>query len=156
MLNPDSGGDFHKFWEYIPWAAENDAAILLKGHLLLEELLRSYCASQFPNAVHIERARLTFSQVDELTQALDSGSPEKWLWPAVAKINAMRNALAHRMDATRLEHARAQLLNLVSPHTPLAFETMTTRLQKTAVAVYLTYASVAKHLHHMPSALELQ
>lgn len=74
--------------------------VLLKGHLLVEELLESYVESRVPHPRHLSRARFTFQQRLVLAQALHA-LPEAfgygWVWGAARKLNSLRNQMVHNV-----------------------------------------------------------
>lgn len=79
------------------------SSIVLRGHLILEELLYRCLQAHCVSPEHLDAARLRFSQLVPLVRALlklpvDPPS----LWPALNNLNALRNALAHNLDPPRL------------------------------------------------------
>lgn len=91
---------------------QDGIVIVLKGHLLIEEMLRGKLAERLPNPQYITRANLGFYQLlymvraafhaDELKQSSIEGLD---VWAAVETWNTLRNRLAHRLD-----HPDVQLL----------------------------------------------
>lgn len=75
---------------------------LLKGHLLIEELLRDIVLAKVarPEVIDASNApSFSCSQVICLAEALCPSDPDgAWIWEAVRKLNAARNKLAHRLD----------------------------------------------------------
>jgi len=71
---------------------------LLKSHLLIEELLRSYLRKALPNPDALSGSRLTFAQILSVARACSVVSPDNWCWVAVSKLNKLRNMLSHETD----------------------------------------------------------
>lgn len=74
-------------------------SIVLRGHLVLEELLYQWLQSHCLSPEHLDEARLRFSQLVPLVRALQKipvGPPS--LWQSLNKLNAFRNALAHNLE----------------------------------------------------------
>jgi hypothetical protein len=80
--------------------------MILKGHLLLEELLYGAVLSKCPNPAHVERAQLRFFQLLILVRSLyltpspeQKGSfNEETFWDALEAFNTLRNRLAHKLE----------------------------------------------------------
>jgi hypothetical protein len=85
-------------------AAEDDLiSLVLRGHLVMEELLFSAVAAHCPNAAHLKAANLRFPQVVALLRALDKlPAVPNWLWAALSELNTLRNSLAHRIESPNL------------------------------------------------------
>jgi hypothetical protein len=74
--------------------------LVLKSHLLLEELLRDFLSKQLRHPEAIKGARLSFNQILKLSQALASTlEPNDWRWAALIDMNRLRNALAHEFES---------------------------------------------------------
>ena len=118
MSKEASNKDFLKFWEHMPLQTKDETLIVLKGHLLLEDLMREYCASKVKNESALEEARLTFRQVLGLTQAFMPYQSDSWVWKALTKINQIRNRLAHNLSPKDYELLRNKgyLQNRVGNH----------------------------------------
>jgi len=66
--------------------------LVLKAHLLFEELLRDFLKKQLRHPETIQGARLSFAQVLKLAQALASTlEPDDWRWKALVELNRARN-----------------------------------------------------------------
>jgi hypothetical protein len=78
--------------------------IVLKGHLIVEELLFTVVTSavRYPEA--LTSANLSFYQLASVAKAFfyeDSVAP---IWDAIFELNKLRNALAHNLDLPDLEN----------------------------------------------------
>lgn len=80
--------------------ATNDPTYLvLKAHLLAEEVLYRFIESQTQRPSSLSEARLGFTQLVALCKAFHRGSKEDWWgWAALKKLNSLRNLLAHNLE----------------------------------------------------------
>jgi len=78
---------------------------LIKGHLLVEEILYKLLLfkSAKPSAIH--KAKLSFAQQLAIIEGLyfDENLMPDWLCPAATKLNKIRNLLAHNLTPKNLE-----------------------------------------------------
>jgi hypothetical protein len=80
--------------------------MILKGHLLLEELLYAAVVSKCPNPEYLEKAQLSSFQLLSLVRSLylmpsieQRGSfNEEAFWDALEAFNTLRNRLAHKLE----------------------------------------------------------
>jgi hypothetical protein len=141
--------DFLRFWKLIPMRSGDETLIVLKGHLLVEDLLRSFCESVVPNPQHL--GKLQFSQSLAVARALDDGvKVPDWAWGAASMLNGLRNMLAHRLEATEYPKRRAEFMQHVRSHDPMEGldESFPEPHQKLAVAIFVSYAIMSAHLRH--------
>lgn len=99
----DMQRDIELLAKHLPIATNDNTLLVLKGHLLVELLLTEFIESRFPKSVHIEEEQFRFPQRVALARALGPLGSNDWVWGALAKLNAVRNALAHHLD-----HPKAQ------------------------------------------------
>jgi hypothetical protein len=71
--------------------------VLLKGHLLLEEVLTKILEQYLFHRQHLDGARLTFHQKSALGRALCLRKDHLGEWELLAVINALRNEVAHNL-----------------------------------------------------------
>jgi hypothetical protein len=85
--------------------AEGDPTYLvLKAHLLAEEVLYLYVERRAHRSGPISAARLSFSQLLALCRAFHPYSSEDWwAWSALQKLNSLRNTLAHNLEPKDLQ-----------------------------------------------------
>lgn len=74
--------------------------IVLKGHLIIEEILNEILKSHCHNYSSICEANLTFYQKAHVAKALISGFDEI-SFPAIFLLNRLRNDLAHNLDSEK-------------------------------------------------------
>lgn len=88
--------DFLRFLQHLPWKGDT-LSVLLKGHLLVEELVGAYLEQKI-GAKALRDADLIFYQAICLAEALDDNPARIWLWGAVKKLNKLRRQLAHNLE----------------------------------------------------------
>ncbi len=95
----------------------DEQALILKGHLLLEGMLRDYCLSVVHHPASLREARLSFNQVTLLARSLIALPVQdfEWVWGVLGKINKMRNMLAHELEPNQdlLKATRDSIVNTV-------------------------------------------
>ncbi|MEN5032335.1 hypothetical protein [Pseudomonas sp. Ps21-P2] len=96
----------------------DDSTVVLKAHLLIEEMCRDFCSGAVANPAHLRNARFSFNHVVKLTRALcpmESGNFE-YIWTVISQLTAMRNQLAHELepDGLTFESHRISIIDSVS------------------------------------------
>ena len=90
--------------------------LVLKAHLLCEELLRDFIAKQSKHPTALNEARLTFRQLLKLGQAFAATlEPNDWRWRALTELNRLRNSLAHEFEADSAEVIIQRFISIVIP-----------------------------------------
>lgn len=77
--------------------------IVLKGHLLIEELLYVIVKASVKHPESVENARLRFSQLAYLARAIAYEDSLRAVWDAIFAINTLRNMFAHDLETKRME-----------------------------------------------------
>jgi hypothetical protein len=74
-------------------------SVVLRGHLVVEELLLSAIAAHCQEPEHLGSVQLRFPQLIALLRSLQKipAMPER-LWTALAELNVLRNSLAHNLE----------------------------------------------------------
>lgn len=72
--------------------------IILKGHLLIEEQLRHIIDERVKNPKALRKADLDCHECICLVEAFFPTDFEPWLWPALRKLNKIRNNIAHKVE----------------------------------------------------------
>ena len=100
-LSEKSKAALQRHQQHFPTGAELSLQ-LLKGHLLVEELVRELVDAKLhhPSALVGESgASFTCHQMICLAEAVTLNSDQlPWIWQATKRLNSMRNKLAHRLD----------------------------------------------------------
>lgn len=89
---------FARFLAALPHGEETEL-VLLKGHILIEEQVRVLINHRLRNPVALREAnaRLECHQAIQLAKAFFPPDFQPKLWIAVAKLNTMRNDIAHNI-----------------------------------------------------------
>lgn len=88
-----------EFFDQLP--RDGDLMLLvLKGHLLIEQQIRSYVNNHFPNQKALKGVFRETSTVISLGRAYcdDQDAETMQLWDCFAKLNNIRNHMAHNLD----------------------------------------------------------
>ena len=91
----------------------NDITLItLKGHLIIEEvlyeILKSHCT--FPK--YLEKTKLSFAQLANLTRSLINLPLQEIVFPAILKLNSLRNNLAHNLDSDKADKLIRETVDL--------------------------------------------
>jgi hypothetical protein len=94
---------------------DNVIGLVLRGHLFIEELLFAAVEAHCKDAEHLKMARLRFPQLVELLRALEKiSSVPPHYWTALSELNALRNALAHKLEPSDLASRVARFVDAVA------------------------------------------
>ena len=108
MSNPDLFETFEYFQKHL--ATKSDVVLtILKGHLLLEEQIWTLICYRLPLPETLTEARLSSFQkiclaeslIDDFTRQVQDID---WLWPALKKLNTLRNDIAHNLSKKGIEN----------------------------------------------------
>lgn len=91
---------------------DDDAHVLLKGHLLLEEAMSEIIDQYVFHRENVEDARLSFAQKLHLSKALCLRKNTFGEWALISAINTLRNDLAHQLNSTEREKKLAKVREL--------------------------------------------
>lgn len=110
-----------KDWERIEKHYPDDADMtlqILKGHLLVEDLLRQIfeLLLAYPDALKGERGTsFECHQIICLVEAITPHSKdEAWVWSAAKRLNNLRNDLAHNLEPRALDQKVQALITFVT------------------------------------------
>jgi len=99
------------FFEEVRYV-DDTAQIVLKGHLVAEDLMNKALECFMLHGEHIEDARLQFHQKLELCKSISLSDNKNNMWNLIKKINVLRNALSHSLDKERREKAIQSLKSI--------------------------------------------
>lgn len=90
---------FRRFMTHMPDNSDLDL-IILKGHLLIEEQLRAIVKERIRghDALELNNNNWSFYHVSHLAEALCHQEEEAVLWKCIAKLNRIRNDMAHNLE----------------------------------------------------------
>jgi hypothetical protein len=77
--------------------------IVLKGHLLIEELLFTLVERGMESPVNLRDARLRFPQLVHLARAMHGGEDLNKVSRVLLAVNSLRNDLAHRLESKDID-----------------------------------------------------
>ena len=106
-------------------ASDSLVSLVLKGHLLIEEQLYTLLCNTVRDQRSLEEGNLRFSHLFTFAKSLYFTRDGGWLWEAVARLNSLRNALAHNLEPPQLTQKIEAFLAVVeeSPIYPRAART---------------------------------
>lgn len=110
--------DVSRFQKYLP-ENRDQTLIILKCHLMIEELLREIIDRSVGDPSALEDARLNFNQCRCLAKAFLANRKWDWLWDAIKKLNAVRNALAHNLEPQQIDWKISELTQYVMANNPV-------------------------------------
>lgn len=82
---------------------EEPLVVVLKGHLLAEEMLYALVERCVRDVEGVRAARLSFAQILSLAKAVSPYPTDFWIWSSLTDLNLIRNRLAHGLDAKDTE-----------------------------------------------------
>lgn len=149
----DSLSDLTRFIQHFPLRSHDVSLVVLKGHLLTEELLRDFLRSKVRHPSHLSDARLTYVQCVHIARAL-SPDPNDWVWVALERLNTIRNKLSHALEPDNLDHSVEQFLEFVRSH---VHKEPSIELQElfipVGVAIFSVHAALSGQLRIKPRTL---
>jgi len=128
---------------------DDTAQILLKGHLVAEDLMNQALEAFVLHGEHIEDARLQFHQKLELCKAISVNDNCNNMWNLIKKINVLRNALSHSLDPERREKAVQSLASIYDQE----FGPKTRKIDGMSEEAALCLASIMGSLGYLHSFL---
>jgi hypothetical protein len=106
-----------RFVRHLPEGEAADSTlVVLKGHLLIEALLRQVIDQNLVKPKALEPAQLEFHQILCIAEAMYAEAMPKWLWLALRKLNSIRNYLAHRLEHTGISEKLRDFTKFVEDH----------------------------------------
>lgn len=97
---------FDRFIRLLP-TIDDPALVVLKGHLLIEELLNDIIENCCDLPQHVSEAKLSFIQKLKLARALVGknmkGENVDEPWRSLEELNSLRNKLAHHIEPRDLD-----------------------------------------------------
>lgn len=103
-----------RFLEHLPLNSNDRVSVVLKGHLLIEELLGKLIEVHVVDSLPLRDARFTFKQKLCLAQAFCSNESNSKLWKSIELLNNLRNKLAHSLEPENIEMKLNKFIELIS------------------------------------------
>jgi hypothetical protein len=142
--------DMGRFLKYLPWKSD-PTLVILKGHLLIEELLRAFIDKKIKNQKALDKANLNFNQCLFIAMAFHSEKYLDWLWNAARKLNVLRNKLAHNLEPKGLHAKVDDFIKYIEGHNKISFpEKLVKQFGKVPVAIMLLYYNLSIFTHFKP------
>lgn len=119
-MDSRTSADLNRFVTHLPLDSSDRVLVVLKGHLLVEELLREYIDAHVIRADKLQDARLTFHQCLCLARAFSDGESNEKLWDSIEKLNGLRNKLAHSLEPKDVDRRIKEFVEVLSNAQPNA------------------------------------
>jgi hypothetical protein len=87
---------FEKLKTHLP-LVKDPTVVILRGHLLIEELLEALITASLVDPTAIRDARLTFFHKLCLCRGLIGSANEDDLWKPIEALNGLRNTISHKL-----------------------------------------------------------
>jgi hypothetical protein len=97
-------------YQHVILKVDDLAVVILKGHLIIEDLLLDLLAARaFRDRKALQAADLKFFQKVQLCRALVAFPALDTLWELIHKLNTLRNDLGHSLDAPKRKSLLADI-----------------------------------------------
>lgn len=95
-MTKDSHQYFQELKTHLPMV-KDPTVVILRGHLLIEDLLDRLIAANLKNTHAIQNARLTFFQKLCMAQGIIGSSNKDDMWKPIEALNRLRNTISHNL-----------------------------------------------------------
>lgn len=92
--------------------------IVLKGHLLIEEMLIDIRDKLLPHAEYLDSVKISFNQLLHVVRSAIESKHDHNSWVLIIELNRLRNKLVHNLEPPKLKILLTQLFNLYSQTQP--------------------------------------
>lgn len=99
-----------RLYQHMP-SQDDMILIVLKGHLLIEEMLEHIIYMVVAHGERLEKAKFTFYQKVVLAQAMCWPEHGEF-WDVIFAVNSLRNDLAHSLQSTQIENRVNRIIEL--------------------------------------------
>lgn len=106
-----------RFFDHMP-ASGDPELVLLKGHLLIEEVLTAIITAGVAKPELLLKKHMQFDARARTARAVIPGQDRSDLWAAVSSVNTARNALAHGLDPAKTVAAVSSFISVVEAQHP--------------------------------------
>lgn len=86
--------------------------VVLKGHLLVEEMLNELARNVFPNARYLDDARLSFHQLSRVVRSAVRAKSRDSCWDLIFALNSLRNDMVHNLEPPKLKRRLKALFDV--------------------------------------------
>jgi hypothetical protein len=146
----DLSSEIDLFLEHMP-RNDSEELIILKGHLLLDQMLRSYISSKVKNPKYIDKTQIPFPSLIYIAWSFAdlveiNYSKLGHCLGALIKFNALRNKLAHRLD-TDITKDVSDFTDFVKQNLKIPFSSgVCKKYNPLSLAILVVYFSTASLL----------
>jgi hypothetical protein len=112
-----------RYDEHMP-ETDDLTLVVLKGHLLIEELLVELVHLALPHAAYLDKARLSFHQLACVVRSSVQRESDP-AWELILSLNSLRNDLAHNLESPKRDERLQQIFQLdsqVQPDPEMVFD----------------------------------
>jgi len=102
-----------EFLEHLPANTQDKSLIAVKGHLLLEVVLREYIYERVKHPDRLRNKNITFSNLIDFASSLEDNNRIQWAWKALRLANQIRNKLAHSLLPEKLNKLELEFIEYV-------------------------------------------
>lgn len=95
--------------------SDDVSLVVLKSHLIIEEMLYAIAVEHCANPDELAKARLTFAQLLHMVCALTKIPVMEACSPAIGLLNTIRNSLVHNLEPKELESRLYALQKMCEP-----------------------------------------
>jgi len=141
--------DIQLFNDHMPPLGSDEALMVLKGHLLVEQLLRAFCTKHVFVDVD-EPPRVQFFTLYWAARAACYDESIGWAWRAANQLNSIRNDLAHQLTPKAHERKVEALIDVVFEHRPMFKSLLKAdqpRGNRVALAIFGIYDEISRALN---------
>ena len=118
---------------------EDITLIILKAHLLVEELLDEIIGAHCQNKKALSDVQISFSVKLKLAEALSGRDDMAHGWKMGEKLNSLRNALAHSLEHPLEQRRLDSFLSLYYEHPGETSKTSTAEDLRSAIYLLFVY-----------------
>ncbi len=128
---PEDWAAYNELSEHLPKDDADPVLIILKGHLLIERLVRKFIRSRLPNPEAFDKGQFSAAACISLGESmcLKNKEPE-WLWRQVKELNSIRNKLAHNLDYKSVEPRINNFVTTISNNQKLENKDLTNAIAR--------------------------
>lgn len=135
--------DRQRFLDNMPLTQDNDL-IVLKGHLLIEELLVELIKEKLKYAEAFKEKGYGFIQKTRLAEALYRSESNEWYWKAIKTLNTIRNNLVHILDSDTLHKKLLNFVNYIETNSKEPYpRDLVKNYGKTSLAITVLFARLS-------------
>jgi hypothetical protein len=107
-----------RYDEHVPHT-DDISLVVLKGHLLVEEMLNELARNVFPNAGYLDDACLSFHQLPRVVRSAVRAKHKDSCWDLILALNSLRNDLVHNLEPPKLKNRVQALIDIAATAQPI-------------------------------------